>query len=66
MDFNAAFVTTLVSRIKTNCPGLTVYVPDIFTLLDNILVRSADYGMTNASTMAKALMCWRPVLADSP
>jgi phospholipase/lecithinase/hemolysin len=48
IDFNTAFATTLLSRIRTNCPGLTVQVPDLFTLLDNILGRSADYGFTNA------------------
>ena len=65
MDFNAAFATTLVSRIKTNCPGLTVYVPDIFTLLDNILVRSADYGMTNALYNGQSIdVLEDPALAD--
>lgn len=52
IDFNAAFSTTLVSRIKSNCPGMTVYVPDFFALLDKIWTNAAAYGLTNAGTYA--------------
>ena len=48
IDFNAAFTTTLMNRIKTSCPNITIYVPDFFTLLDNILTNAAAYGLTNA------------------
>lgn len=48
IDFNTAFATTLINRIKTNCPGITIYVPDIFTLFNNILTNAAGYGLTNA------------------
>jgi phospholipase/lecithinase/hemolysin len=47
ISFNAGFVTML-NRAKTNCPGLTIYVPDFFTLLDQVLTNSAAYGLTNA------------------
>ncbi|MGD0743763.1 MAG: SGNH/GDSL hydrolase family protein [Verrucomicrobiota bacterium] len=52
IDFNAAFTTTLVNRLKTNCPGITIYVPDFFSLLDNMLINAAVYGLTNAGTYA--------------
>lgn len=52
IDFNTAFTTTLMNRIKTNCPAITIYVPDFFTLLDNILTNAAAYGLTNAGTYA--------------
>ncbi len=52
IDFNAAFSTTLVSRIKSNCPGMTIYVPDFFALLDKIWTNAAAYGLTNAGTYA--------------
>ncbi len=47
MAFNAAFVNTLNSA-KAACPGLTIYVPDMFALLDNVVSNSAYYGLTNA------------------
>ena len=51
-NFNAAFTTTLMNRLKTNCPGITIYSPDFFTLLNNILTNAAAYGLTNAGTYA--------------
>ena len=47
-NFNAAFTTTLMNRINANCPRITIYVPDFFTLLNNILTNAAAYGLTNA------------------
>ncbi len=54
-NFNAAFTTTLMNRIKANCPGITIYVPDFFSLLNNILTNAAAYGLTNAGAGAYAL-----------
>lgn len=48
INFNTAFTNTLMNQIRANCPGITVYVPDFFTLLDNILTNAAAYGLTNA------------------
>lgn len=47
MDFNIAFVNSL-RQTEAALPGLKVFVPDLFTLLDNIIARPADYGFTNA------------------
>ena len=46
-NYNAAFNATL-NRARTNCPGLTIYVPDFFALLTNLLAHPANYGVTNA------------------
>ncbi len=47
IDFNTAFTTTL-SNAMVLCPGLKIYQPDFFSLLDNILTNAAAYGLTNA------------------
>ena len=47
LDYNVAFSNTL-NRIKASCPNLTLYSPDFFTLLSNILAYPASYGVTNA------------------
>ena len=48
-NYNAAFYATL-NRVRTNSSysGLTIYVPDFFTLLTNLLTHPANYGVTNA------------------
>ena len=48
-NYNAAFNATL-NRVRTNSSysGLTIYVPDFFTLLTNLLAHPANYGVTNA------------------
>ena len=47
IDFNASFSTTLMNQIKTNCPDITIYVPNLFALLDDMVTNSAYYGLTN-------------------
>src|SRR5208283_239653 len=47
LDYNIAFSNTL-NRIRASCPNLTLYTPDFFTLLTNILAHPANYGVTNA------------------
>ena len=47
LDYNVAFSNTL-NRIRASCPNLTLYTPDFFTLLTNILAHPANYGLTNA------------------
>jgi phospholipase/lecithinase/hemolysin len=48
-NYNAAFYATL-NRVRTNSSysGLTIYIPDFFALLTNILAHPANYGVTNA------------------
>lgn len=47
IGFNVGF-SQIVNRAKTDCPGLTIYVPDFFALLDNVLTNAAAYDLTNA------------------
>jgi len=44
--FNTAF-TPLLSNAMVACPSLTIYEPDFFSLLDNILTNAAAFGLTN-------------------
>lgn len=45
--FNTNLVA-LAGQIKKMHPDLNIYVPDIFSLLDNVLTNAASYGLTNA------------------
>ncbi|HTB84262.1 MAG TPA: SGNH/GDSL hydrolase family protein [Candidatus Sulfotelmatobacter sp.] len=47
--FNSNYVAML-HQIVTNSsyPNLTIYVPDVFTLVNNVLTNAAAYGLTNA------------------
>ena len=47
IDFNAAF-TALLNQARASLPGITIYEPDVFSLLDNVLTNAAAYGLTNA------------------
>lgn len=46
INYNVAFAAGLKNLAATN-HGLKIYVPDVFSLLDNVLTNSAGYGMTN-------------------
>jgi phospholipase/lecithinase/hemolysin len=47
--YNVAFAAILnQARTNSNYPGLTIYMPDFFSLLTNILAYPANYGVTNA------------------
>jgi len=54
LDYNIAFSNTL-NRIRAACPNLTLYTPDFFTLLTNILAHPANYGLTNALENGKSI-----------
>jgi len=45
-NYNVAFSNT-VKRIRTTCPALTVYVPDVFSLVDDVFANPGNYGLTN-------------------
>jgi len=44
--FNTNLIAT-ANRAMAACRGLTVYVPNVFSLLDNVLTNAAYYGLTN-------------------
>jgi len=47
VDYNAKLAST-IAQAKALCPGLKIYTPDFFTLLNNVLTNAASYGLTNA------------------
>ena len=52
--FNAAF-TPLLSNAMASCPGLTIYEPDFFSFLDNVLTNAAAYGVTNVLYQGRSI-----------
>ena len=46
-NYNVAFSGTM-NRIRAACPNLTLYSPDFFSLLTNILAYPTNYLVTNA------------------
>jgi thermolabile hemolysin len=46
LDYNIAFSNTL-NRIRAACPDLTLYSPDFYALLTNMIAHPANYGLTN-------------------
>jgi phospholipase/lecithinase/hemolysin len=49
LDYNVAFTNTLNrARTNSNYPGLTIYMPDFFILLTNIIAYPTNYTVTNA------------------
>jgi phospholipase/lecithinase/hemolysin len=47
LDYNARFAS-MISQARATYPGLKIYTPDFFTLLNNALTNAAYYGLTNA------------------
>lgn len=47
LEFNAGLVT-LLNQARATLPGLVIYMPDFFELLESILVNPSAYGLTNA------------------
>ena len=47
ISFNTNYAAML-KQIAANSPGLTIYSPDIFSLLDDIEANASKYGLTNA------------------
>ena len=45
--YNSSF-TNVVNQAKALCPGLKIFVPDVFKLLNNVLTNAGAYGLTNA------------------
>jgi hypothetical protein len=41
-----------VNQAKASLPGLRIYVPDFFTLLDNMVAHPANYGFINTTSDA--------------
>lgn len=47
VDYNTRFAST-IAQAKALCPGLKIYTPDFYALMNNVLTNAAYYGLTNA------------------
>jgi len=53
ISFNAAYTNT-VSNLLPSLPNLKIYLPDVFTLLDNVLAQPKNCGFTNVGSAIDA------------
>ena len=51
IDFNTGFASVL-NQVKVLHPDLTIYEPDIFSLVDNMVANPANYGLIKPTTDA--------------
>ena len=47
VDYNTRFSNT-ITQARALCPGLKIFAPDFFSLLNNVVTNAANYGLTNA------------------
>jgi len=52
--FNTNFTATL-NQARAACPELTIYSPDYFTLLDNVLTNAQRYGLKNVTLLGLSI-----------
>ena len=53
-DYNSAFVVRL-NQARAAFPNLVIHAPDIHGLLDDIVARAVDYGVTNALYLGQSI-----------
>jgi phospholipase/lecithinase/hemolysin len=46
VDYNARLAST-INQARAVCPGLQIYTPDFYTLLNNVLANPGYYGLSN-------------------
>ena len=63
--YNVAFSNT-VNQARALCPGLKIYTPDFFTLLNNVLTNAAAYGLTNALSAGFSIDALTALYPNSP
>jgi hypothetical protein len=54
IDYNNAFNNT-VNQLRASYTNLTIYVPDMFGLLESILASPSSYGVVNAQYAGKTI-----------
>jgi phospholipase/lecithinase/hemolysin len=65
IEFNTAYSNRL-DQIRASSPGLTIYTPDVFALLDEVVANAAQYGLTNALDDTKHITSATETTAFSP
>lgn len=64
IDFNTAFAGML-DRARMSLPNITIYEPDLFTLLDEMVANPTCYGLTNALLAGESVAALDdPLLTD--
>jgi phospholipase/lecithinase/hemolysin len=63
VGFNTAF-TTLLNQANASLPGITIYEPDFFALLDNVITNAAAYGLTNVLSDGQSIDVLESSLAN--
>jgi phospholipase/lecithinase/hemolysin len=48
INFNGT-LSSIVNQARASLPGLKIYMPDMFTLLDNMVAHPGDYGLVNTT-----------------
>jgi phospholipase/lecithinase/hemolysin len=54
IDYNLAFATRL-NQARATFTNLVIYSPDLFTLLDDVVANSVNYGLTNALYLGQSV-----------
>jgi hypothetical protein len=65
VSFNAG-LTALVAQAQASLPGITIYAPDYFSLLDDMLAHPANYGLINPPGSGDATEDGYTSLSDAP
>lgn len=47
VDYNVRFAN-MINQARALCPGLQIYTPDYYSLLNSVLANPGNYGLTNA------------------
>ena len=55
ISYNTTLSTTWYYQVKSNCPNLTVYFVDVFSLMDDMIAHAANYGLTNALSFGQPI-----------
>ena len=67
VDYNAQFSNTISQfRGSTNYSDLTIYTPDFFTLLNNVLANADYYGLINAKSGGLSIDALEDLYANPP
>ena len=65
VEFNAAFAS-MMNQAEASLPGVKIYVPDMFSLLDDIVAHPANYGVTNVLLQGQSVDALHdPLLTDA-
>jgi phospholipase/lecithinase/hemolysin len=65
IEYNLAFDAAIAAHVATR-PGLTVYRPDVFALVEQVLATPSAFGITNTTSYALLTQANRALTTASP